>query len=347
MATTNTTQITPPRVPLVDERTGAVSREWYRWFYNIFTITGGGNGITPVINGGTGLSAIPTDGQLLIGNGTGYTLNTLGYGAGISVTNGVGTITVGNTGVLSWSGGTTGLTPATATNGNVVLAGTLIAANGGTGFASYAVGDLLYANTTTTLAKLPDVATGNALISGGVGIAPAWGKIGLTTHVSGTLPIANGGTNGTASPTAGAVPYGTGTAYGFTAAGTAGQLLTSAGAGAPTWTTPAYLVPSAPVTYTANFSVAITDVWVINNKSGSSCTATLPAAALYTGRILRFQNYQAQTLISASSNVVPLVGGAAGTAILAGVAGETCTLVSDGSNWLMTQYTPNNCLLLE
>jgi hypothetical protein len=66
---------------------------------------------------------------------------------------------------------------------------------GGTGQTSYAVGDLLYANTTTTLAKLADVATGNALISGGVGVAPAWGKIGLTTHVSGVLPVANGGTN--------------------------------------------------------------------------------------------------------------------------------------------------------
>ena len=70
---------------------------------------------------------------------------------------------------------------------------------GGTGQTSYAVGDLLYANTTTTLAKLPDVATGNALISGGVGVAPAWGKIGLTTHVSGVLPVANGGTNASAA----------------------------------------------------------------------------------------------------------------------------------------------------
>ena len=66
---------------------------------------------------------------------------------------------------------------------------------GGTGQTSYAVGDLLYADTTTTLAKLADVATGNALISGGVSTAPAWGKIGLTTHVSGVLPVANGGTN--------------------------------------------------------------------------------------------------------------------------------------------------------
>jgi hypothetical protein len=66
---------------------------------------------------------------------------------------------------------------------------------GGTGQTSYAVGDLLYADTTTTLAKLADVATGNALISGGVSTAPSWGKIGLTTHVSGVLPVANGGTN--------------------------------------------------------------------------------------------------------------------------------------------------------
>lgn len=68
---------------------------------------------------------------------------------------------------------------------------------GGTGLTSFAVGDLLYADTTTTLAKLADVATGNALISGGVGVAPSWGKIGLTTHVSGILPLANGGTNNT------------------------------------------------------------------------------------------------------------------------------------------------------
>ena len=70
---------------------------------------------------------------------------------------------------------------------------------GGTGQTSYAVGDLLYADTTTTLAKLADVATGNALISGGVGVAPTWGKIGLTTHVSGVLPVANGGTNASAA----------------------------------------------------------------------------------------------------------------------------------------------------
>ena len=72
---------------------------------------------------------------------------------------------------------------------------TILATKGGTGQTSYAVGDILYASTTTALSKLADVATGNALISGGVGVAPSYGKIGLTTHVSGTLPVANGGTN--------------------------------------------------------------------------------------------------------------------------------------------------------
>ena len=57
--------------------------------------------------------------------------------------------------------------------------------------------------------------------------------------VTGTLPVANGGTNGTATPTSGAVAYGTGTAYAFTSAGTSGQVLTSNGSSAPTWSTPA------------------------------------------------------------------------------------------------------------
>ena len=87
-------------------------------------------------------------------------------------------------------------------SGGSVTAGTwnattIAATKGGTGQSSYAVGDLLYANTTTSLAKLANVATGNVLLAGGVSTAPLWGKVGLTTHVSGTLPVANGGTNQT------------------------------------------------------------------------------------------------------------------------------------------------------
>jgi hypothetical protein len=103
---------------------------------------------------------------------------------------------------------------------------------------------------------------GQVLLSGGSG-SPTWssagtgsvtsvavsgGTTGLTTSggpvttsgtitIAGTLATANGGTGGTATPTAGTIPYGTGTALAYSAAGTSGQVLTSGGAGAPTWTT--------------------------------------------------------------------------------------------------------------
>lgn len=40
------TNITPPRVPIIDERTGLISREWYRFFVNLFNLTGGGQNTT-------------------------------------------------------------------------------------------------------------------------------------------------------------------------------------------------------------------------------------------------------------------------------------------------------------
>jgi hypothetical protein len=145
----------------------------------------------------------------------------------------------------------------------------LAATSGGTGQSSYAIGDLLYASTTTALSKLADVATGSALISGGVGVAPSWGKIGLTTHVSGTLPIANGGTNSTATPTNGGVIYGTGTAYAVTAAGTSGQLLQSAGAAAPTWTSAINDVSIGQTTRAAGNFTAVLAGTATNTFSGT------------------------------------------------------------------------------
>jgi hypothetical protein len=56
----------------------------------------------------------------------------------------------------------------------------------------------------------------------------------VITALTGQLAIANGGTNGSATPTAGGIAYGTGTAYAITAAGTAGQAVISGGSSAPT-----------------------------------------------------------------------------------------------------------------
>lgn len=104
---------------------------------------------------------------------------------------------------------------------------------------------------------------------------------------------------------------------------------------------------TSPVTKTGDFTLAESETWVINNKSGSSCTVTLPAASSYPGRAVTFQNYQAQTLVSASSNVVPRAGGSAATGILDNVAGNWATLVSDGTNWVIMQAATYNNLLLE
>ena len=84
----------------------------------------------------------------------------------------------------------------------------------------------------------------------------------LTTGVTGTLPIANGGTNSTATPTAGTVPYGTGTALAYTSAGTSGQVLQSNGASAPTWITPSAgaMAFISSTTATAAASVVITGI---------------------------------------------------------------------------------------
>ena len=64
------------------------------------------------------------------------------------------------------------------------------------------------------------------------------GSITSATWNGNTVAINRGGTNGTATPTAGGIAYGSGTAYAFTAVGSTGQVLTSNGSGTPTWSTP-------------------------------------------------------------------------------------------------------------
>lgn len=90
---------------------------------------------------------------------------------------------------------------------------------------------------------------------------------------------------------------------------------------------------AAPVTKTADFTLADAEDYIINNKAGSACVVTLPAAGSYTGRVVTIKTIQAQAVNSASSNVIPRAGGAAGAAILTGTAGNWATLVSNGTNW--------------
>jgi hypothetical protein len=121
-----------------------------------------------------------------------------------------GTITVGSTS-LNWtqtsSSGNILVNAPLSKSGNTISLNTVGATFGGTGLTSYTTGDLLYADSATSLAKLADIATGNVLRSGGVGVAPAWGKVNLTTDLTGTLPVTNGGTGTATVFTQGAVVF--------------------------------------------------------------------------------------------------------------------------------------------
>jgi hypothetical protein len=163
-------------------------------------------------------------------------------------------ITSGTLGTARLSGSYTGITGVGTLTAGTWSASTILANRGGTGFASYAIGDLLFANTTTTLSKLAGVAVGNALISGGVGAAPSYGKIGLATHVSGTLPVANGGTGVTSST------------------GTGSVVLSSS----PTLVTPALGTPSSGNLANCTFPT------LNQNTTGNAATAT----ALQTARTI-------------------------------------------------------------
>lgn len=168
------TQIPAPRVPFLDPQTNMVSPQWFLWFNNLYVFTGNGVGILAIANGGTGLRTTPSNGQLLIGNGTGYSLNTLFAGAGISIANGSGAISIANSGVLSIVAGT-GISVSSAT-GNVTVTSTAVTSVGGTG----TVNGITLTGTVTSTGSL----TLGGTLSG----------VSLTTQVSGILPIANGGT---------------------------------------------------------------------------------------------------------------------------------------------------------
>lgn len=114
-----------------------------------------------------------------------------------------------------------------------------------------------------------------------------------------------------------------------------------------TITTNAFTVANAPTTIVnqgnswngnSRLITAATATVGVNDSAlyfatAAACTVTLPSATANPGLVLTLRNTAAFAINSASSNVVPLAGGAATTAILSGAAGKWAQLRSDGSSW--------------
>lgn len=153
-----------------------------------------------VAHGGTGLTSTPANGALDIGNGTGFTRTTLTAGSNITITNGVGSITIASTGgggggsgtvtSVDVSGGTTGLTysggPVT-TSGTITMAGTLVVGNGGTGATTLTANSVVLGNGTGAVQVVAPGTSGNVLTSNGT----TWSS----SAASGGTNIANGTSN--------------------------------------------------------------------------------------------------------------------------------------------------------
>jgi len=208
----------------------------------------GTTGAITVAQGGTGQTTVAT-GQLLYGSATDVwsRLNTGSTGGmylrngGSGVIPGWSTLILPNAATVGHLACCTITNQITATGLAGGAAGTLLRGTSATTIpaystftipATFATGDIPHASATNVLTALADIATGNALISGGVGVAPSWGKIGLTTHVSGTLPVGSGGTGDTTLAVNGVLYGNTAGAILVTAQGAANTVLT-ANAGAP------------------------------------------------------------------------------------------------------------------
>jgi hypothetical protein len=242
------------------------------------------SGTLPVANGGTGATTLT--GYV---KGTGTTAMTASATIPTSDLSGSVSVANGGTGATTLTGyvkgtGTTAMT-ASATIPTSDLTGTISAVNGGTGQSSYAIGDILFADTTSSISKLAGVATGNVLLSGGLTTAPSYGKVDLTTHVTGTLPAANGGTG--AATLTGYVK-GTGTTA-MTAAATvpvadiSGTLpVASGGTGAATLT--GYVKGTGTTAMTAAATVPVADIsGTLPVTKGGTGAATLTGYVKGTG----------------------------------------------------------------
>jgi hypothetical protein len=269
MATLNITNIPAPRVPFIDERTGLMAREWYRFFLNLFVLTGSGNNPITLEELQLGPPNQPDLAELLI-----------------------------------------------QVNQNIAP--------------QYEdqSGDFLATLDTAQLMSMMARFENAEAATQGAYLQP----------VVQTGTIASYNLDG--NPTAGGIAYGTGPALAVSAAGTVGQVLTSGGAGTPTWATD------------AGGSVTSVSVVSANGLAGTVATATTTPAITLSTTVTGLLKGNG-TAISAAASGTDYAPATSGTSILygdgsggfnnvtigTGVAFAGGTLSATGSGGTVTSVT--------
>jgi len=207
----NLTQIPAPRVPVIDAKTGLMSREWYRFFVNLFDLTGEGSNTTSLTDlqvgppSLDGFAASITFADLAPSVPTPTSVDDLAPRAEL------GTLAAKNSANLTAD-----------------VSGILPTANGGTGLSTFTANGVAYASSTSVLA------TGSALVftSGSLGIngAPAASAIldGQSTTQGFRFPnMTTTQKNAISSPATGLVIFDTTLAKLCVYSGSAWQTVTS------------------------------------------------------------------------------------------------------------------------
>jgi hypothetical protein len=240
-------------------------------------------------------------------------------------------------GVTTFSAGTTGFTPSTATSGAVTLAGTLATTNGGTGLTSFTANRVFYSSSTSAIGSSANLTfdgttlTANDIIDSSLTASKPVFTNGSNNLVStGTVPVDQGGTGATAL-TLNNVILGNGTsAVQFVAPGTNGNVLTSNGT---TWSSA--VLPAGGLTYIYTTTpITLTDKQgALADTSGGAFTITLPASPATGAQVVvadAGSNWGTNNLTVGRNGST--IGGLAEN-LVCDITGVSVQLVYDGTTW--------------
>jgi uncharacterized protein YjbI with pentapeptide repeats len=270
-----------------------------------------------VASGGTGLTTSPTNGQLLIGNGSNYTLSTLTAGSGVSITNSAGSITLSATGL----GGT--VTAVTATGP--------LASSGGT------TPDISIANSTGTgsvvLENSPSIFSATITAAVSASITTITGSSANITTVTGTTAGFSSANITQLATTSATITTLSGTNVTYSS-GTVSQLAaTSATIASVSGTNVTYSngnLTSATVTTISGTTATYTSATVTNLSLTSLTLANLNIAsaniATLTGTNLTYTSGTVTNLNSTSANITTLTGTSANVTTITGTSANITTI---------------------